>query len=824
MEEKAMKRWFALVAVVLALGAALLILAWLPGQPGSAFAGPVRAAALADGPTITEVVPQSAPNDLDTPIVVTGTGFVTDAQVLLDGTSLESVSWVSSTRLSASVPWGLTPGTYTLTVTSPGGQQAKLAEAFTVTMGLGIWTTGGPYGGQIEKLVMNPLAPAALIAPVFNVGLLASYDGAAHWQPILPGGYIYPAFDTQNLDVLYAGGGGGLLRTLDGGASWESITILDPSVGCFIHLPVPHPTTEGVVFVGTAASPPFPAIPGEGGLYRSLHYGDQWLAMTTGLTDTHVTALAFHPQDPDLMAAGTASGNLFASDDAGQTWTWRARVGPQIKRFYHNPFEDHEAWAIPRLDWPLEPPYLYRSIDPDLRVWTPATVTGEIGDLGLVYALAFIPDTIYAAASAGVYASPDSGASWLPLEGLHQGATELVIDPQNTDVMYIGSAPGVQKSTDGGITWNEANEGLAGVVPIALAISPVDADTIYVKTHELGLIKSYNGGRAWTSDEVWTGGPPAPGVLAVDPFTPTRLYLAEGCEGMPCVRIGEDEDEWHEQAVSLPVSPEGWCGEGSAVSAHPIYAGWILAGAELYPCDAPEEERSKQGQIYISHDFGEGWTPVASGQPISRVTEFAFDSVDPDLIYAGTSGSGLWISTDGGTSWQTFPFPGYGALESIAVHPTVSALVYVVDFEPTAGTWLYRSEDAGVTWQEMPYVDDLPGITCGYQLLFAPSQPAILYSGCEGDISGLCRSLDGGYTWTLVEGAPRVIVLAAGSDGERVVIYVGTGGGVAAQQSMAATASETIPGRGALLSAGVHRMTSRVAGYRLYLPLVARGY
>jgi photosystem II stability/assembly factor-like uncharacterized protein len=825
LEEKGMKkRWFALAAVVLAWGVALLLLVSISGDTGLGLFGSVRAAPMAGEPTITEVVPSSASNDLDTPIVITGTGFVTGAEVLLGATSLDNVQWVNSARLAADVPWGMMPGVYTLTVVNPGGQQASLPGAFTVTQGLGVWTTGGPYGGMVERLVLDPLTPTTLYAPIFQVGLLASYDGADHWEPILPGGYIYPAVDTQNSDVIYAGGGGGLLRSLDGGMTWESITILDPSIGCFIHRPVPHPTSEGVVYVATAASPPAPPIPGEGGIYRSLDYGDHWLTMTTGLTDTHVVALAFDPQDPETMAAGTDAGNLFVSDNAGETWTWRARVGVHFERFYYNSFQDHEAWAIPMPDWPSEPPYLYKSVDPDLRVWAPVTVTGETGFSGLVFALAFVPDTVLAATSCGVYTSTDSGATWMQTVGLQGCAAELVIDPQHPDVMYAGSGPGLFKTTDGGTSWNEANEGLAGVVPFALAVSPVDPDTVYAKTHELGLLKSYNGGRAWASNEVWTGGPPAPGLLAVDPFTPTRLYLAGACAGAPCIRIGEDEDTWHEHDVALPVSPGGWCGEGSAVDPHPTYRGRVLAGAELYLCEEPEDERSGQGQIYISHDFGEQWTPMASGQPISRVIEFAFDSGDPDLVYAATAGTGLWKSTDGGTSWESCPFPGFQTIESVAVHPSISGLVYAVDTHLVERIGLYRSEDAGATWEEMPYVPELPGINYGYRLLFVPSQPATLYTGCEGDISGLCRSADGGYTWEFLEGSPRVIVLAEGSDGERVVIYVGTGGGVVTQQTIAAAVPEVIPGRGSLISAGVHRMAFRLPAYWLYLPLVARSY
>jgi hypothetical protein len=94
---------FATAAAVLLSAAALLVQFGMLGT-----------AALA-APTGTKVDPVSGPNDLDTPTVITGTGFsdelsgklvITPAMAYLRDTALEEVSWVSTTRLEAAVPWG----------------------------------------------------------------------------------------------------------------------------------------------------------------------------------------------------------------------------------------------------------------------------------------------------------------------------------------------------------------------------------------------------------------------------------------------------------------------------------------------------------------------------------------------------------------------------------------------------------------------------------------------------------------------------------------------------------------------------------------------
>jgi hypothetical protein len=84
--------------------------------------------------------------------------------------------------------------------------------------------------------------------------------------------------------------------------------------------------------------------------------------------------------------------------------------------------------------------------------------------------------------------------------------------------------------------------------------------------------------------------------------------------------------------------------------------------------------------------------------------------------------------------------------------------------------------------------------------------------------------MDGGYTWEQVEGAPtsNIYSLAAGSDDERAVVYIGISGGVASSPSRAA--ADVISGQGEIMPGGVYRWGGRLLNQRVYLPLVLRGY
>jgi hypothetical protein len=215
----------------------------------------------------------------------------------------------------------------------------------------------------------------------------------------------------------------------------------------------------------------------------------------------------------------------------------------------------------------------------------------------------------------------------------------------------------------------------------------------------------------------------------------------------------------------------------------------------------------------------------------SRVEAIACDAFDANLVYAGTSGAGLWRSTDVGATWQAISIAGVlppVGIASIATHPNISHTVYVRLYSMAAGPnpegQLFVSQDAGVSWTE------LQDTFTGALLHFAPPRPNMpsyaLYTACD---HGLCRSLGvtgANVAWQRVEGAPRPSALASGTDGERVIVYVGSPGGIVSAVTgtlaLNAASPSTIPGRGVVLSGGVYRYTSLQTENRVYLPLIWR--
>ena len=121
----------------------------------------------------------------------------------------------------------------------------------------------------------------------------------------------------------------------------------------------------------------------------------------------------------------------------------------------------------------------------------------------------------------GVYKTIDGGKNWKLIASVSEntGACDLVMDPRNSNVLYaafqqrrrhvftyIGGGPEstIKKSTDGGKTWNKITSGLPGVDlgRVGLGISPANPDVVYAIVEAAqgkgGFYKSNNRGASWS--------------------------------------------------------------------------------------------------------------------------------------------------------------------------------------------------------------------------------------------------------------------------------------------------------------------------------------
>ena len=793
------RQWFAAAAVALVWTAALVVLLCAAGVSSSGVARPARAAAPVAEPTIVEIGPSAAPNDLDTPLVITGTNFEDGAEVWLDGTSLEGVSWVSGTGLEAVVPWGMNPGLYDLWVYNPGGGSGELTNAFTVTQGIGVWNAGKLYGGRVNEIVINPHTPTTVYAVSDDVGMFRSRDSGESWAFKVSGGTYGVrglAIDADSPGRLYMFAPWTLQRSDDEGDTWIPLDTQGEA-------PYPHPTTAGTVYAGNRWE-------GSSGLWKSEDYGQMWITVTTGLTDTLVNDLVFHPTDPMTMYLGTRNGNLFRSTDGGESWSYVASPVNGELTLAINPYGAHELWASNGCM--SMPNVTLKGTNVEHTEWI--TVADPVGSLALRF-VEFAPDawgsaysgTIFAGGCWGTpYKTTDGGDTWENYGPGTEGNGDVALHPTDPDTIYVGGEGewnGVYKTTDGGATWQAANQGLTAMYPNQMATVEGQPDVVYalVEGNDGGIYKATGGGEEWEflDTEWWVSS-----VLA-DPFTPGRVYAGYS------ERVYRSDDGGYTWPTSGTLVPPDVCLNVQAfmpkvLRADPEQPGTLLAGVHGYCNDFS----LIIGDIQRSIDGGLTWaTTLTAGQIISRVGDIAYDALTPAIVYAATDGTGMLRSTDSGQSWQRVG-EGIAALDqvtSIAVEPIAPYRVFA------QAEGLYVSVSHGVTWTQAT------NWLASEQILYTDEVPPALYAATGG---GLLRSTDGGQSWSAaagVLGQVPVYSLATLREGERVILYVGTTGGYI--EGGAAEALNQVNAEGTLVNAGVYRYTS-LRRWWVYLPLVVR--
>jgi photosystem II stability/assembly factor-like uncharacterized protein len=291
----------------------------------------------------------------------------------------------------------------------------------------------------------------------------------------------------------------------------------------------------------------------------------------------------------------------------------------------------------------------------------------------------------------------------------------------NPNVIYAGAASGgIFKSTDGGIHWTPIFDSQPVASIGALMVAPSDPNVVWAGTGEpfirshislgWGVFKSLDAGKNWTRMGLENTGRIA--RVVIDPRDPERVYVA--------------------------------------------------ALGHLY---GPQAEKG----VYRTTDGGKTWEKVLFVNDSSGANELVMDPTNSRVLYAtfwqmeihtwgrtsGGAGSGIWKSTDGGTTWKRLTGNGLPTKQVGKINLTVSKTnpnrVYALietgdgvprpDGKPTDRGRLFRSDDAGASWKRVSSDLIMAGRTHYYnRLTVSPDNENEVYF-VSADFS---KTLDGG--------------------------------------------------------------------------------
>src|SRR6185312_7294432 len=149
---------------------------------------------------------------------------------------------------------------------------------------------------------------------------------------------------------------------------------------------------------------------------------------------------------------------------------------------------------------------------------------------------------------------------------------------------------------------------------------------------------------------------------------------------------------------------------------------------------------STGGGIWKTTDGGLLWDNVSDGFfKRASVGAIAVSSFDPNVLYVGmgetsirgnvSHGDGVYKSTDAGKTWMHLGLADTRNIAKVRIHPQNPDLVYVAALGhahgPNAERGVYRSQDGGKTWEQILFRSENAG---AIDLTMDPHNPRILYA------------------------------------------------------------------------------------------------
>jgi photosystem II stability/assembly factor-like uncharacterized protein len=634
------------------------------------------------------------------------------------------------------------------------------------------WTCRGPassnFGGwKFGKVSGRIIALAAdwangiLYAGGASGGLWRSLDDGNSWESLLDSvgtttvGVV--TVDPSDPQVLWVGTGEnsmwceeyfgvGLLRSADGGRTWElrngtgNATLENLSAFASVVVDLRNP---GHVVVGGRYADCVNGNYFWGGLYTTTDAGLTW---TRRLSGVGVSEIVQDPVNRDTWWAGAEHGGLYKSTDNGATWTVQTASGlpsgsvgrvevalsPADPNFIYALFDDVDG-----------SPQFWRSTDGGAS-WMRVANGGAACDGQCSYNMVIRghrtePSTVYRG-TVHIFKSVNGGASWTDLSGewggnqkVHQDTHDFLMHPTDPNTFYVGCDGGIWKTADGGKTFANLNGNLVMTQFYGIGIHPTD-DGILVGGSQDNSSLARTASDTWDLMEVTGDGfislinPANPNIVYTTSYpwdTPAIYRSSTGVLGpfrvITNARNGftsGDRINWVTPYTMDPADPSVlYCGTQRVYRSANGGTSWTKVGppdltlggewdsiavVEVNPADGKRVwAGTTDGKVWTTADGGDAWADVTTGLPQRSINDIAPDPTDPTRAFTVVGGFGtahLWEFT--GTGWET---RGAGL-------PNVPAnsVLMLSGSEVLVGTdvGVFRSTDRGLNFS--PYMRGLP--------------------------------------------------------------------------------------------------------------------
>ena len=655
------------------------------------------------------------------------------------------------------------------------------------------WRQVGPPGGDVQSLAAVPGSTKSLFLGTSDGHVFGSRDAGEHWELLGRIGdhhddvIMSMIVDSRSASTLYA-------------TSWT---------------------------LGAQG----------GGVYRSADAGHTW--QLSGLGGHVVRAIAAAPSKPDTLVAGATDG-VYKSEDSGKHW---ARISPEN----HEDLRNFDSIAID----PQDPNTIYagtyhlpwKTVDGG-KTWAPIH-QGMVDDSDVMSIMIDRDNSshIFASACSGIYHSSDGGATWTKFKGIPKDSrrtVHILQDPKRPLTVYAATTEGLWKTSDDGANWHLITPATWSI--LSMLIDPQNSDRLILGTERLGIQVSDDGGQTYQASNQGFSHRRIVDA-SVDPQHPERALVVLTSNFEPLLETSDAGHTWTPMATGLKsgpprhvfASPDGWFaapGPGGLMRYDASKVSWLSvnqvierfvpaprptlkkAAAQSAKSKAPKTPATvststvvkstvpfhakvndmafsrdawyaaTEEGLLVSRDHGLNWSQVSLTSAQSAAVMTSASSSPVRGVRLGNGNSYVWavtsrqleISGDGGKTWiaRALPFEPRGPLHFQPADE--SSVVLASDHG------VFLSRDAGESWRQANLselsIDDL-----------APVRSALVVSTLKGT---LFLSRDGGKNWGHLDGPGAEGTLSAlrsRESGNQLVVASATEGLFVLDMGSASSAS-----------------------------------